>query len=206
MTDPARSATRSPAPSSPQAGVEPPRRLSLCGDDIDVRTSDHQIGSAMSGGDGAGPIGQQRPAEIGDGGPAPASEKNWFARTRDRLRDRKVPRRTGKGAAAGLVTTGVGGGIAVAAGKGAAIGAAVGSVIPGVGTVGGALIGSLVGAALAAGIGGLIAYAAAGGGSRDKAEQAIDSLRGDGLITAQDAEWLKGQSSAELKALCRIPR
>jgi hypothetical protein len=194
MTDPACSPTQLPASSSPQTGVGPPPRLSLGGNDIDVRSSDQHTGSVSST----------------DGGAALANQKNWFASTRDRLRGRTVPRWAGKGAAGALVATGVGGGIAtgiaVAAGKGAAIGAAFGSVIPGVGTVGGALIGGAIGALVAAGIGGGIGFLAAGGRSRDKAEQAIDSLRGEGLITAREAENLKARSNRHLQALCGIPR
>jgi hypothetical protein len=197
MTDPSRDVGRAPSsdlPSLPRAGR--PSRGSLAGNDV-VVVGCH-VGPWVAGNDGAG-----------DGQAAPAGQKSWFSRTRDRLRGRKVPRWTGKGAAAGLVTTGVGGGIAtavaVAAGKGAAIGGAAGLGFFGVGALGGALIGGAIGAVVAIVVGGGIGYLAAGGwAGRDAAEQTIDRLRGKGLITAQEAQTLRSLSSAELGGLCKL--
>jgi hypothetical protein len=209
MTDPIRRSTQSSTSTPPQAGAGRPSRLSLGGgSDVGVQTSAQQIGPEMSGGDGAGLIGQQRPAEVGDGGAAPAGQKNWFSRTRDRLRGRKVPRWTGKGAAIGLGATGTAGGIAtaiaVAAGKGAAIGGTAGLGFFGVGALGGALIGGAIGAVGAIVIGGLIGYAKAGGRGRDKAEQMIDSLQDERMVTAQQAGKLKGLSTDQLSTLYQI--
>jgi hypothetical protein len=167
-------------------------RGSQAGSDVAV-VSQH-VGSRVAGGDRAG-----------DSQVAPASEKGWLRRTRDRLRGRTVPRRTVKWAAKALVATGAAGSTAtavtVAAGKGAALGAALGSSIPVFGTVGGALIGGVVGAVLASGA---IGFFVAGGRSRDKAEQMIDHMQGAGEIDARQANRLKGLSNDQLGTLYQL--
>lgn len=181
--------TPEPQSSRSQSGVDQQRRLSLASGDVEVRAGAQPVGPRIAGGDGAGRA-------------APARPKSWLWR-------RKVPRWTTKGASAGLMTVGVAGtatGIAAAAGKGAVIGAALGLSAGGVGAIVGAAIGGLVGAVIAAGIGGAIGYVAAGGGSRDEAEQTIERMQGEGLITKKQARALKDLSNDQLEELHRFPR